>query len=267
MELDTYLMGFFLVIASAILAILGLLCVRKLLRTRDLISCHDVGGYLLSVVGTLYAVILGLIVVDSMGNFQQARLTTEEESNSLANVLILANQLPKEKRDEIQKYALTYIDHVIKEEWPDMDEGRYSAKARLAAIRLFDVVSDFEPKTEKEKAVYATQLTSLCQFWDSRRTRTVTAEHGVSTLEWFVLLVGGSVTVAFTYFFKLDNLRIQIVMTVMVSTLIALNLFLVLMFGYPYSGDHRVSPDGFRVAELIIEHQNSPAKSASSRHP
>lgn len=265
MELDTYVMGFFLVVASAILAILGLLGVRKLLRTRDLISCHDVGGYLLSVVGTLYAVILGLIVVDSMGNFQEARLTTEQESNSLANVLILANQLPKEKRDEIQSHAQAYINQVIKEEWPAMDEGRHSDNAHHSAIRLFNVVSDFEPKTEKEKAIYATQLSSLCQFWDSRRTRTVTAAHGVSPLEWFVLLVGGAVTVAFTYFFKLDNLRIQLVMTVMVSTLIALNLFLVLMFGYPFSGDHRVSPDGFRMAGMLLEQQNDVSKTASSQ--
>ncbi|WP_406694709.1 hypothetical protein V5E97_27015 [Singulisphaera sp. Ch08] len=264
MELDTYFMGFFLVTASAILAIIGLLTVRKLLSTRDLISCHDVGGYLLSVVGTLYAVILGLIVVDSMGSFQQARLTTEQESNSLANVLILAKQLPKPKRDEIQKHALTYIDQVINDEWPNMDEGRHSDKARESAIRLFDVVTDFEPKTEKEKAIYATQLTSLCQFWDSRRTRTVTAAYGVTSLEWLVLFVGGAVTVAFTYFFKLDNLRIQSVMTIMVSTLIALNLFLVLMFGYPFSGDHRVSPDGFRVAGLIIGQENRPSEPASS---
>jgi hypothetical protein len=32
------------------------------------------------------------------------------------------------------------------------------------------------------------------------------------------------------------------------------------MFGYPFSGDLRVSPDGFRVAEVIIEHQTEPVK-------
>ena len=43
-------------------------------------------------------------------------------------------------------------------------------------------------------------------------------------------------------------------MTGMVSTVIALNLFLVLMFGYPYSGDLKVSPEGFVVAKSIIDH-------------
>ena len=46
----------------------------------------------------------------------------------------------------------------------------------------------------------------------------------------------------------------QVAMTGMVSTVIALNLFLVLMFGYPYSGDLKVSPEGFVVAKSIIDH-------------
>ena len=73
MKLDSYLSGFFLVGASTLVSVVGLLVVRRLLHTKNLISSHDVGGYLLSVVGTMYAVILGLIVVDAMAKFQEAR--------------------------------------------------------------------------------------------------------------------------------------------------------------------------------------------------
>lgn len=260
MEIDTYFAGALLVTASSGLAVVGLLMMRRLLRSRDLLSCHDVGGYLLSVVGTLYAVILGLIVVDSMGKFQQARITTEAESSSLANVLILANQLPRANREATQEYALIYINHVINQEWPAMDKGEHSAAALQAATRLIDTVSDFTPTTEKEKAIYTTQLTALCKFWDSRRARTVIAAHGVSPLEWVVLLGGGVVTVSFTYFFKLEHLKIQVIMTIMVSILIALNLFLVLMFGHPFSGEMRVEPDGLRVAKLLITPQSEQGK-------
>ena len=55
--IDTYLAGFFLIGASTALSVAGLLVVRKVLHSRNLISSHDVGGYLLSVVGTIYAVI------------------------------------------------------------------------------------------------------------------------------------------------------------------------------------------------------------------
>jgi hypothetical protein len=248
--------GILLVVASSALAVMGLLAVRRFLRARDLISCHDVGGYLLSVVGTLYAVTLGLIVVDSMHRFQQARATTDQETNALADVMLLSDHLPGERRERIRQLATAYIDQVVNEEWRTMDQGKHSPRARAAAIRLVDSVVAFEPRTEKEKAAYAAQLTAICQFWDSRRSRTLTASHGIPTLEWTVLVIGGVITVAFTYFFKLEHLKIQLVMTSLVATMIVLNIFLVLMFGYPFSGDLKVDNDSFTIIKKIIEHQD-----------
>src|SRR3954454_14282599 len=121
MKLDSYTSGSLIVTASALVSVFGLLAARRLFRSTDLLDCHDVGGYLLSVVGTLYAVILGLIVVDSMAKFQQARLTTEQESNALADIVLLSNQLPTEKRDQIRRLAVTYVERVVVEEWPVMD--------------------------------------------------------------------------------------------------------------------------------------------------
>ena len=46
-------------------------------------------------------------------------------------------------------------------------------------------------------------------------------------------------------------------MTSLVATIIALNLYLVLMFGYPYSGEVKVSADSFRIAEAIITHHTN----------
>ena len=56
------------------------------------------------------------------------------------------------------------------------------------------------------------------------------------------------VTVGLTYFLVLDDVRIQVALTAMVAVLIALNIFLILMFAYPFSGDLQVSPEGFHVA-------------------
>jgi hypothetical protein len=252
MKIDSYLSGILLVTFSSALSILGLLGVRRVLRSKDLISCHDVGGYLLSVVGTMYGVILGLIVVDSMAKFQQARMTTEQEANSLADLVLLSGKLPPEVRDRIEALSLAYIELVIDEEWPLLDNGRHSPRARMAAIRLIDAVCQFEPRTESEKAIYAAELEAICDFWDSRRVRTVTAMHGVPLLQWIVLLIGAMVTVTFTYFFKIEHLKVQVMMTAMVSTIISLNLYLVLMFGYPFSGEVKVEPDCFNVAREII---------------
>src|SRR5437764_685782 len=99
------------------------------------------------------------------------------------------------------------------------------------------------------------RLSALFELWNNRRTRTVTAAQGVPALEWVVLIIGGAVTISFTYFFKLEHLKIQMVMTAMVAMIIALSLYLVLMFGYPYSGELKVDNAGFRVTHAIIAFQ------------
>ncbi len=256
MKLDSYVSGFLMVTATAAVAVLGLVVVRRILHARDLISSHDVGGYLLSVVGTMYAVILGLIVVDAMGKFHEARLKTEQEANSLADIILLGDQMPSGERDQVRKLALDYVDLVVRVEWPTMDHGRHTPEARRAAIDLVDAVCRFQPSSEKERTIYEAQLAAACEFWNCRRSRIVTASHGVAALEWVVLILGGVITVAFTYFFKLEHLNIQVVMTAMVSTIIALNLFLVLMFGYPYSGDLKIPSDIFNAVVSVIEHQD-----------
>lgn len=45
--------------------------------------------------------------------------------------------------------------------------------------------------------------------------------------------------------FSLERVRTQIMMTVLVTIVLGLNLTLVAMFRYPFSGDVRVQPDAF----------------------
>src|SRR5947209_1294218 len=116
-KIDSYFSGFLLVCGANAVAILGLLLSRRVLRRHDLISTHEVGGFLLSVVGTMYAVILGLIVVDSLAKFQQGRQTTEQEANGLADIVLLSNHLPAEARDRIRAHAVAYAELVTAKEW------------------------------------------------------------------------------------------------------------------------------------------------------
>src|SRR5262249_16950767 len=95
----------------------------------------------------------------------------------------------------------------------------------------------------------------LDELNDARHTRMMVAEPEFDAIIWAVLIAGGCVLVVFTYFFGVENLAVQIVMTVMVTLTLALNLCLVIMFGYPYSGDVRVSPAPFVTDVATFERE------------
>ncbi len=257
MSIDTYAAGTCLIVASAVIAVLGLIAVRRTYNVRNLATIHEVSGQFLSIVGTLYAVLLGLIVVEAMSRFQQASTLVGDESNDLAEVIYLAGGMPSAQKTAIYERATAYAHLVIDQEWPLMARGRPLLEARQAVLDLMQIVRDWEPATEREKAIYAEALPTVSDLWNTRRQRIIASQHGIPALEWCAVILGGIITVGLTYLFVLDNLRLQIALTAMVALLIALNIFLLLMFGYPFSGDLCVSPDSFRVALLALPQNQS----------
>lgn len=252
MAIDSYGAGVLLVIFFAAISVAGLFLVRGRVSPESLHESHEVAGYLLSIVGTMYAVLLGLVVVDAMAKFQDARVNVQNEANSLADVFLLCEKYSPAKERQIKELCLHYVQRVIDFEWKAMDDGNYDPEARRTAIQLIRAVRDFEPKTEAQQQIYPVIVQEVCQVWDCRRARTNASQFGVPFEEWLVLFVGGFVTIIFTYFFGLKNIAMQVAMTVMCSLLISLNMLLVLWFGYPFSGDRKVHPEAFKVDQLIF---------------
>lgn len=252
-RLDTYMSGFLLVAGSAVVATLGLLLVRRKIDAKTLVACHEVGGYLLSVIGTLYAVLLGLVVVHAMNLFQEAHETTEAESNALADVVLLAHRLPEGPRERIIDLARVYVALVVDEEWAEMDRGHHLQKARRAVLALIDAIIRFEPETAAQTTIHEAQVEAAIQVWNNRRTRTNLCARGIPPLLWLVLILGGIITTLFTFFFVVENLRVQVAMTSLIAITITLNIYLVGMFGHPYSGDLRVDPSSYEVIQEISD--------------
>jgi hypothetical protein len=108
--LDSYLIGFISIAVTTVVAVLGMLIVRHKVGIENLSTYHEVAGYLLSIIGTLYAVLLGFIVVDAMNHLQGTRTTVEQEANSLANVFFAADGIEVQRKARIQDLCRKYAD-------------------------------------------------------------------------------------------------------------------------------------------------------------
>jgi hypothetical protein len=253
MVLNSYAACCLLVLGSGLIAVVGLLLARKTVNFEKLRSSHDVGGYLLAVAGTLYSVLLGLVVVDAMQNHHHAREITERETYNLADVFLLAQRLPEPKRTEIRKLCSSYTQSVIDTEWPLMSSATYCPIAEAKAIDLMELLMDFAPRGENEKDLYPQMVQEASQFWQNRQSRLNIAEKGIPTAEWVVLIAGALIVIFFTYLFGLENFRLQVIMTALVAILISLNLVLLLLFAYPFSGDLSIQSDAFNTVKGIFE--------------
>lgn len=264
MRIDSYLVSLMLVLASTTVAALGPLAVRRRIAPARLLEIREVAGHHLSFIGTMYAVLLGLIVVDAMSRFQQAGVEAEAEANALANLVLLSEQMPPPQRTRVQELAIAYARRVIDEEWPELAHGRTLPEARLQALALLRAVRDWEPATPSQEAAYSAGLASAEELWNNRRRRSLACVRGIPTLFWIVVLVGGTVCIILTCFLVLEDLQLQIGLTALVTLIIGLNVLLLLFFGYPFSGDVKIAPDSFRVVLEVFDLIKQPTLTSSA---
>lgn len=259
---DLHLDGFaytsaLIVIAICFLSVTGLLIVRIFIGERRIKELHDVAGHYLTVVSTIYAVTLGLIVFDSLETYEKANITVKNEAKSLTAVYALSERFPVDKRDKIQELVYGYVSAVVASEWTMMAKGQECPLSRKLMHDLIKEINSVEPQTPSQLAILPTITQETISAMDSARQRLQESEDTMPGIEWFCLFLGGFVTLFFTYFFTTSQV-LQTVMLIMVSSVIATNLILVLAFGQPYTGTFHVSDGEFTHLKRHIESLHQP---------
>ena len=91
---------------------------------------NEVVGFVLTVVGTIYAVVLAFVVVVVWEHYDQAQSNAEREIGVVADLYRAADDLPAALRKEQQSLVLRYIDLMINDELPAMQTGAHTPKSQ-----------------------------------------------------------------------------------------------------------------------------------------
>jgi len=231
------------VIASVMLAVAvgtavgGVLLVRRRVDIKKFKEHHDIAGPIFSTIGVIYAVMLAFVLVIVWQDFDAAQNNTVREANTFADIYRDTVGLPEPFRSEFLEANANYISAVIKYEWPQMQRGERSMEAQAAADKVWEITGRFDPKTDREKIFFSEMLRKMNDAVEMRRQRLQDSRMGLHPSLWFVLLLGGIITVVFTFFFGSQNLYAQLTMTTLLAVLIVLIIFTILIMDFPYSGD------------------------------
>jgi hypothetical protein len=254
MSFDAWIFGTVMVSGAVLLACVGALIVRKAVAAGTLKSNHEVAGYLLSVVGTLYSVLLGLIVVDTQGKHQEARAMSQQEADSCLDMFHLAYAMPLKERIVLHEKLQEYLDVLISKEWTSQTtEGSFGDHAKKPFREIWWSLTDYEPQTQKEQSCYEQLLDEMQKLSDGRRYRMQISKTQLPPVMWGVLIAGASLTVFFTYLFEVENTKAQVLMTALVALSLALNILLVALFNNPYKGYMRIQSLPFEYDRRVMK--------------
>jgi hypothetical protein len=236
------------VFLPVLVAVVGLVVVQRLVPPERRVEHNNVAGFIYAVLGVAYAVLLAFMLIAVWQDYKTAQTNVESEAHELAGVYFLASQLPEPQRTRIQDLARTYARVVVEQEWPMMEQGQTSPRADSLLRQLRLELLKFDPHTKGEQVLYERGLTQLHDAVDARRDRLLEVREGMPSLLWVVLVVGGVITVSFTYLFGLKSNLAHALMVAALTLLICGILFTIGEFDYPFSGVVEIRPDAFREA-------------------
>jgi hypothetical protein len=230
----------------------GLFIVRKFFHKVQFEKHHEVAGYLLTVVGTMYSVLLGLIVVNVQGKFDQARQMAETEANCCSDLWNYCRGLPGDVRYTIRTPLKDYYVSVQNEDWEAAAAGQTTEQSVPHYQAMWRAIAAYQPQTNRESACYTSILETMKSLADARRYRMVARRRMLSPIIWMVLITGCVLTILFSYFFWVDSARTQIALTFFVTIFIALNMLLVRLFENPYRSEFLVKQGAFTLKPNIL---------------
>jgi hypothetical protein len=185
------------------------------------------------------------MVIVAWQDFHQASSNVAMEASNISSVYRDCAVFSAPFKEKMFSALDDYITAIVKEEWPLIAKGEKSRHVQDLQENLWKIMAQYKPRTEAEKAFYTEAINKLNNAGELRRQRLVDSMVGIHPVLWFVLICGGILTILFTLFFGTENFGAQLLMTSILSTLIALILTTIMLMNYPYTGDIRISSDTF----------------------
>jgi len=258
MQLILYLpvaVSFLIVSAlTTLIAFAGLRFVRKTYPAEVLKENHEVAAIIFNAFGLLYGVVVAFVVFVTWGGYDDAKKNLEMEANEAADIFHITKTFPDPARGIIQQGLMDYIASVNNDELKRMSLGEISLHSNRAMARLITVFYQIDEKSVPNRELYAESLKGLNNLAQYRRLRIFAGNDTVPLAVWLVLLVGGVITISYTYFFGMKNIKSQYLMTAALTVTITLILVLIYILDHPFTGTSKVSAEPLKeVMEIIQE--------------
>jgi hypothetical protein len=247
-DIPLWLTALTVCIGAAIYSIGLMLSTRAIYGVDKLALNNEVAGFKFAVIGVFYAVMLAFVVIAVWDDFRKTEAAVRDEAKAVVDLHRLSFALPAAGGAEIRQHLRDYFDAVREHEWQTMAVGEPSDIVIGDLSQLSRAIYKVKPQSQQELALYEEALRLLSDITDNRTERLDSSDGSMPGILWFVLIVGGLITLGYPAFFGSTNLVAQALMTAALAELVALSLLLGLAFDYPFTGKVRISSLPFEQA-------------------
>lgn len=229
----------------------GLFLFHRRLHQGKLATLIDNGtvGWFFSGVTVLYGLLLGLLTVATWGNFTQATQLASREAASIAVLYRDLSAYPPAQRVHLQTQLREYTQFIVQQSWPLQQRGLIHDGESQKLVDLQGPLMAYEPTSEGGIIIHAQAIQTFNSLVELRRLRAESIGGSVLGVIWQVVLLGGLITLVFSYFFLVKSFWFHGLLISLLGSVIGLLIFLIAALDHPYWGEVSVSPAAY---ELVL---------------
>jgi hypothetical protein len=191
--------------------------------------------------GILFALLTGFLASDVGERNRQAWRAVHSESSAAATIYTLSIASVSDMAG-IRAKLRDYLQSVIQDEWPHMNDNGSSSKTETALSILLAELSHPKIASEAGQTVHTALMNSALRLRDARADRLALASDRTNDLKWALVLILGLITQVAIGLVHLERPRAQVAAIVVFSTAAVVALGLIALQEQPFDGAIRISP-------------------------
>lgn len=246
-----------LLLAATGFVVTAQLLIHRRFKETNFEEHNQVGGFIITIAGTLYAVVLGFLTVVVWQHYQDAAQGVAYESAAVADAWHTAVGFPRPIRARIRRDVNAYAVDMLHVEWPLMRQGRFSVEGDRLIMDMTAVAGTYVPRNLAQANAQELTMTALVEAHDARLRRLASNDSGMSWLAWSVLGIGATVVIGFCLLFGMRNIRTHLLMTSAVTVIIVAMIVMIFELQYPFRGGMGIPPAAWTALLRHIHYMDS----------
>ena len=197
--------------------------------------------------GVIFSLIVTFVWVSLWTTWQTVDTNVGREADILATMYSQTHHMQEPYKANMRKSIKEYTYSVIHDEWPAMKKGNSSDKTLQAFMGLREHVHTMYDMPHDERYFYEIYFPLYRELTDLRRMRLHDTKKDLPASTWYVLFLFSFLTIISSFFYKMENLKIQFTMKLIIAVMFAMSMFICYDLDRPFRGDSAITSDALQV--------------------
>jgi hypothetical protein len=244
-----------LVILAALVgpSIIGFVIVHRLVPVSVRRAHNDVAGFVFSVVGVMYGVLLAFVVIVVWEQYSESRINARHESSAALSLQQAMGAYAESSHSpDLRPALLSYLHEIVDGEFPAMAAQRRLPPVSQALEAIWQGVQGLSPTSLRQQVLYGELIGKLNELERLRAERLGDAHEELPHVIWLALIAGAVLTIGFAFFLGTENVSAHGVMIAVLAALVGVVFYVIVELDHPFSGAVRIGAEGFQdIIEMI----------------